>query len=57
MTELKLVKTLLISLILYGVLIIPRVLSWILGVMGSIVKVLKSTIDTFTKSLKEEVIN
>ena len=56
MEEMKLVKVLLVSLLLQVVLLTPRVLSWVLGVVESTFRILKSIIDTLIKELKKEVL-
>jgi len=56
MEELKLVKVLIISLLLQIVLAVPRVISWILGTIESIFRVLRKTVEALTDGLKKEVL-
>lgn len=56
MEEIKLVKVLLVSLVLQIVLLTPRLLSWVLGVVESTFRILKSIVDTLIKELKKEVL-
>jgi hypothetical protein len=56
MEEIKLVKVLFVSLILQLVLLTPRLLSWSLGVVESIFRILKSIVDGFIRELKKEVL-
>ena len=57
MTELKLVAALIKSLILWIVLLIPRVVVYTLGVLEASFKILKETVKTFIKELKKSVLN
>jgi hypothetical protein len=57
MTELKLVGMLIKSLILWIVLLTPRILVYALGVLETSFRVLKETIKTFTEELKNAVLN
>lgn len=57
MTELKLVGVLIKSLILWVVLLVPRVLMHTLGVLEISFKVLKETIKKFIEELKKAVLN
>ena len=57
MTELKLVGMLIKSLILWIVLLTPRILVYALGVLETSFRVLKETIKTFTEELKKAVLN
>ena len=56
MTELKLVGVLLKSILLWIVLLTPRVLSFILGTLEAIFRVLKETLNELTRGLKREVL-
>jgi hypothetical protein len=56
MTELKLIGTLLKSLILWIILLIPRILVFVLGAIEAIFRILKLTIKTFTEELKKSVL-
>jgi len=56
MEEIKLVKVLIVSLLLQLVLLTPRFLSWCLGVVESIFRILKSIVDGFIRELKKEVL-
>lgn len=57
MTELKLVATLIKSLILWIVLLIPRVVVYILGALEASFKILKETVKTLTREIKKSVLN
>jgi hypothetical protein len=57
MTEIKLVGMLIKSLILWIVLLTPRILVYALGVLETSFRVLKETIKTFTEELKNAVLN
>ena len=57
MTELKLVGMLIKSLILWIVLLVPRVLVYVLGALETSFKILKKTIKTFIEELKRSVLN
>ena len=57
MTEIKLVGMLIKSLILWIVLLTPRILVYALGVLETSFRVLKETIKTFTEELKKAVLN
>ena len=57
MTEIKLVGMLIKSLILWIVLLAPRILVYTLGVLEASFRVLKETIKTFTEELKKAVLN
>ena len=57
MTELKLVGMLIKSLILWIVLLVPRVLVYVLGALETSFKILKETIKTFIEELKRSVLN
>tara|TARA_R100000541_G_scaffold35041_1_gene43462 strand:+ start:439 stop:612 length:174 start_codon:yes stop_codon:yes gene_type:complete len=56
MEEIKLVKVLLVSLLLQLLLITPRLLSWSLGIVESIFRILKSIVDVLVRELKREVL-
>jgi len=56
MDNLKLVKILFISLLLQGILILPRTLGWAMGTLESIFRVSRKTTETLITSLKQEVI-
>jgi hypothetical protein len=56
MDNLKLVKILLISLLLQGVLLLPRITIWILSAGESALRILKETVEALTNSLKKEVL-
>jgi len=56
MEEIKLVKVLMVSLVLQLVLTTPRLLSWSLGVVESIFRILKSIVDVLIRELKKEVL-
>jgi cell shape-determining protein MreC len=56
MDELKLVKVLVISLLLQILLLTPRVISWGLGFVESVFRILKTIVDSFVKELKKEVL-
>jgi hypothetical protein len=57
MTELKLVGVLIKSLILWVVLLVPRILMHTLEVLEISFKVLKETIKKFIEELKKAVLN
>lgn len=57
MTEIKLVGMLIKSLILWIVLLAPRILVYTLGVLETFFGVMKKTIKTFTEELKNAVLN
>ena len=57
MTELKLVGMLIKSLILWIVLLAPRILVYTLGVLETSFKILKETIKTFIEEFKKAVLN
>ena len=56
MEEIKLVKVLMVSLVLQLVLTTPRLLSWSLGVVESIFRILKSIVGVLIRELKREVL-
>jgi hypothetical protein len=56
MTELKLVGVLLKSIVLWIVLLIPKVLSFTLGSLEALFRVLKETLNELTRGLKREVL-
>jgi len=56
MEEIKLVRVLVVSLLLQLVLLTPRFLSWCLGVVESIFRILRSIIDGLIRELKKEVL-